>query len=56
MAELTRCQACGRPARDGDPIVTVNNNHGPDWPATSRVHESHTTNPKSGFYGAEVTS
>jgi hypothetical protein len=49
------CGACGHPVRDGDPIVLVVG-VAPGWlPDGAWVHVSHTTDPRSGFYGAEVT-
>lgn len=43
------CQACGYPGRANDPVVVVRLPEG-----TFRVHRSHTVDPKSGLYGAEV--
>jgi hypothetical protein len=37
------CQACGHPPADGDPLVLADG----VW-----VHESHTQDERSGFYGA----
>lgn len=46
------CQVCGHPARDGDPIVFVDDD--PWLSSGTWLHESHTTDPASGFHGAEV--
>lgn len=40
------CQACGHPTTATDPAVYVDG---------ARIHESHTIDPKSGFYGASFT-
>jgi hypothetical protein len=37
------CQACGRPTTADDPAVTARDG--------ARIHKSHTTNPRSGYYG-----
>lgn len=39
------CQACGHPTTREDPPVYVKD-------GGARIHKSHTTDPKSGFYGA----
>jgi hypothetical protein len=41
------CQACGHPTTVEDPAVHVED-------SGARIHESHTTDPKSGFYGAPI--
>lgn len=38
------CPACGHPATATDPLVRVDDG--------ARIHHSHTTNPRSGYYGA----
>jgi len=39
------CTACGHDGTPGDPLVKSDDG--------SRIHRSHTTDPRSGFYGAE---
>jgi hypothetical protein len=39
------CQACGHPTTREDPPVRLKDGN-------ARIHKSHTTDPKSGFYGA----
>jgi hypothetical protein len=46
------CRACGHPETDADQLVTVAIPHGPAQP----VHESHTTDSRSGLYGAHSTT
>jgi hypothetical protein len=41
------CQACGHPTTPDDPAVQVED-------SGARIHESHTTDPRSGFYGART--
>lgn len=41
------CGACGQEGTDGNPLVLTDTG--------SRVHESHTTDPVSGLYGARQT-
>jgi hypothetical protein len=50
------CQACGHPGHDDDPIVQVASVDPVLTPNGSRIHQSHTTDPQSGFYWAEVAS
>jgi hypothetical protein len=40
------CPACGHPATKADPLVKVDDG--------GRVHRTHTTDPRSGFYGAQA--
>ncbi len=46
------CQACGHEPSGADPLVNVDDPGAPEdgwW-----VHESHTTDERSGFYGEAV--
>lgn len=38
------CRACGHPATPTDPVIPGDG---------TQIHRSHTTNPRSGFYGAQ---
>ena len=38
------CQACGRPTTPNDPAVRTTTDG-------VRIHHSHTTDPRSGYYG-----
>jgi hypothetical protein len=38
------CRACGHPATPADPVIPVGG---------TQIHHSHTTDPRSGFYGAQ---
>ncbi|MEU8437806.1 hypothetical protein AB0F18_33910 [Streptomyces sp. NPDC029216] len=42
------CAACGHPAFPTDPIVTTDDDD------RYRIHQSHTQNPKDGFYGTPI--
>lgn len=42
------CDACGHPARPGDPLINVRAGHD-----TATIHRSHTVDRDSGFYRAE---
>lgn len=48
-----RCPVCGRELTDTDPLVKAED------PADTRrtwwIHRSHTVDPRSGFYGTQVT-
>ena len=46
------CPACGHPGTDADPLVPVTEI--PDYPPRTTdlpIHQSHTKDPRSGFYG-----
>lgn len=43
---MTSCAACGHEPTGADPLAVVDG---------SRIHKSHTTDPGSGFYGAEAS-
>jgi hypothetical protein len=38
------CRACGHPATPTDPVIEADG---------AQIHRSHTTDPRSGFYGAK---
>ncbi len=44
-----RCQACGHPPSDGDPLTYVADSG--TW-----VHESHTDDPRSGYYNGTIAA
>lgn len=47
---MGRCPACGHPFTTADPATAIS--PPPDsWSTGKPVHQSHTTDPRSGFYG-----
>lgn len=42
---ITACAACGHEPTAADPLLVIDG---------YRIHQSHTTDPQSGFYGAEA--
>lgn len=48
----TYCGACGHPYTASDPSVSVAWDGYAGMRGTHRVHRSHTTDPRSGYYGA----
>jgi hypothetical protein len=47
MSRSNICQACGHPGTKADPIVTVKE---PQPWGKCRIHRSHTTDRRSGFF------